>query len=99
MQQIPCPWCGLRDDWEFHYGSEAHVARPEDPSKTTDDEWMDYLYLRHNTKGPFRERWMHASGCRRWFNVMRDTVTHEVLAVYKVGETPPDLPSTKKAGG
>ena len=28
---------------------------------------------------------MHAHGCRRWFNVARDTVTHEILAVYKIG--------------
>ena len=56
MQQIPCPWCGPRDDWEFHYGAEAHVARPETPSEMSDEDWMGYLYLRSNTKGPFRER-------------------------------------------
>jgi heterotetrameric sarcosine oxidase delta subunit len=92
MQQIPCPWCGPRDDWEFHYGAEAHVARPETPSEMSDEDWMGYLYLRSNTKGPFRERWMHAAGCRRWFNVIRNTVSHEILGVYKVGETPPPLP-------
>jgi len=24
------------------------------------------------------ERWVHTAGCRRWFNVVRDTVTHEI---------------------
>ena len=45
--------------------------------------------MRDNPKGPFRERWVHTHGCRRWFNVARDTVTHEILAVYKPGEVPP----------
>lgn len=91
MQLIPCPWCGPRDDAEFAYGSEAHVARPADPMATSDEEWEAYLYLRRNTKGVFAERWMHAQGCRRWFNVVRDTYTHEVIASYKPGEARPDL--------
>jgi len=97
MQLIPCPWCGPRDDAEFSYGSEAHVARPLDPSACSDDEWAEYLYLRRNTKGPFPERWMHAHGCRRWFNVIRDTYTHEVLATYKPGEPKPDIAAKKEA--
>jgi len=24
------------------------------------------------------ERWVHSAGCRRWFNLVRDTVTHEM---------------------
>ena len=35
--------------------------------------------MRDNPKGPFRERWVHSAGCRRWFVVTRDTVTHEFL--------------------
>ena len=31
MLLIPCPWCGPRDEIEFHYGGEAHIARPADP--------------------------------------------------------------------
>ena len=27
----PCPWCGPRDEIEFHYGGQAHVAYPADP--------------------------------------------------------------------
>ena len=37
-----------------------------------------------------RERWVHSLGCRRWFNVARDTVTHEIRAVYRMGEQPPE---------
>ena len=31
MQLIECPWCGPREETEFHYGGEAHVPYPEDP--------------------------------------------------------------------
>ena len=29
MQLIECPWCGPREETEFHYGGEAHVAYPQ----------------------------------------------------------------------
>ena len=90
MFLIDCPWCGPRDESEFSYGGEAHIERPKAPDKLTDDEWAEYLFWRTNPSGPFRERWMHASGCRRWFNVVRDTFTHEISAVYKMGAMPPD---------
>ena len=31
MLLIDCPWCGPRDETEYHYGGQAHVAYPEDP--------------------------------------------------------------------
>ena len=89
MLQIECPWCGARDESEFSYGGEAHIARPLDPDALSDAEWADYLFMRTNTKGLFREMWNHASGCRRWFNVERDTVTYEIKSVYHIGEQPP----------
>ena len=95
MLNITCPWCGKRHETEFHYGGEAHIARPEDPSKLSDAEWADYLFMRRNTKGVFAERWCHSNGCRRWFNVIRNTVTHEILASYKMGEAPPDIKTDK----
>lgn len=39
---------------------------------------------------------MHSIGCRRWFNVLRDTVTYEVLAAYRLDDPRPELP---QAGG
>ena len=42
---------------------------------------VDYVYLRDNIAGPHQEYWYHASGCRRWLVVDRDTRTHAVLAV------------------
>jgi heterotetrameric sarcosine oxidase delta subunit len=90
MLLIDCPWCGKRDETEFQYGGEAHIARPENPDALTDREWADYLFMRANPKGWLRERWMHAHGCRRWFNAIRSTVSHEIVAVYRMGERPPN---------
>jgi len=86
MLLIRCPWCGERDEVEFGYGGQAHVAHPADPDTLTDAEWAEYVFLRDNPKGPFAERWVHSAGCRRWFNAVRDTVSHEILSVYPVGE-------------
>ncbi|MER6416539.1 sarcosine oxidase subunit delta family protein [Streptomyces humidus] len=97
MLLIPCPWCGPRDEAEFHYGGQAHVAYPETPSALTDEEWARYLFFRENTKGPFAERWSHAAGCRRWFNAVRDTSTNEILSVYRTGEDRPATPDAKPA--
>ena len=89
MLQIQCPYCGLRDESEFSYGGEAHIARPLDPYALTDTQWSDYLFNRKNPKGVHLERWVHTAGCRRWFNAVRNTATHEFQAFYKVGEQPP----------
>ena len=89
MLLIDCPWCGPREESEFHCGGEAHIARPENPDALSDREWADYLFMRTNPKGAHHERWVHSAGCGRWFNVARDTVTHEITAVYRMGESPP----------
>ena len=91
MLLISCPWCGPRDEVEFHCGGEAHIIRPRDPDSLSDAEWADYLFMRSNPKGVHRERWVHTQGCRRWFNVLRHTVTHQILAIYRIGEKPPEV--------
>jgi heterotetrameric sarcosine oxidase delta subunit len=88
MLRITCPWCGTRDQLEFTCGGEGHVIRPPDPAAVSDEEWADYLFYRQNPRGVHCERWVHAHGCRQWFNVARDTVTHEILEVYRMGEQP-----------
>lgn len=89
MLRIDCPWCGPREEIEFHCGGQAHIARPADPETLSDEDWADYLFMRDNIKGAQAERWVHAAGCRRWFNVVRDTITHDIIAVYRMGESPP----------
>jgi heterotetrameric sarcosine oxidase delta subunit len=86
---IPCPWCGPRDEIEFRYGGQAHIAYPTDPASVTDAEWADFLFMRDNPKGMWSERWMHVAGCRRWFNITRNTATSEIGTAYRVGEEPP----------
>ena len=100
MLLIDCPWCGLREESEFHCGGEAHIVRPPRPEELSDSEWAHYLFMRTNPKGRHRERWVHEAGCRRWFNVERDTVTHEITAVYRMGESAPaESPAESSARG
>ncbi len=98
MFVIRCPYCGERDLSDFAYGGEAHIARPAEPERLSDAEWAGYVFMRSNPKGVLAERWNHQAGCRRWFNVLRNTATDDILAVYRVGEGPPevsaDLPRT-----
>ncbi|MEZ0069733.1 sarcosine oxidase subunit delta [Streptacidiphilus sp. MAP12-20] len=80
MLLIRCPWCGERDEVEFRYGGQAHVAYPADPEALTDAQWAEYLFVRDNPKGAFAERWVHAVGCRRWFSLVRDTVSYRMTS-------------------
>ena len=92
MLRISCPWCGTRDEVEFSFGGESHLIRPQPDAG--DAEWADYLFNKENPKGIHYEHWLHKYGCGRWFNVARDTVSHEIHAVYEMGEPKPDLPET-----
>ena len=89
MFVISCPWCGPREQLEFRCGGEAHMARPTVSAEMTDEQWADYLFMRKNPKGLHFERWNHVHGCRRWFNMARDTANDEILAVYAMGAAPP----------
>ncbi|WP_255592470.1 sarcosine oxidase subunit delta [Bordetella sp. BOR01] len=82
---LTCPWCGPRSENEFHFGGPAHLERPS--MDCSDAEWASYLFMRDNPLGEHRERWRHTYGCGQWFNVLRNTVTHEVTEVYRMGET------------
>ncbi|HUX72549.1 MAG TPA: sarcosine oxidase subunit delta [Steroidobacteraceae bacterium] len=87
MMQIPCPWCGKRDESEFVCGGTSHIARP--PLDAADQAWGEYLFFRDNPKGLHLERWRHANGCGQWFNLARHTVTHEISLVYAIAEPAP----------
>lgn len=89
MLRLPCPHCGIRDEPEFIFGGPAHVVRPD--AEASDAEWTDYLFFRENPKGLHFERWCHGYGCGRWFNVVRDTVTHDIVTTYPMGEPRPDV--------
>jgi heterotetrameric sarcosine oxidase delta subunit len=90
MLLIPCPWCGPREETEFSYGGEAHIVRPKDPSVLSDEEWAKYLFMRENKRGIHDEQWCHSAGCRRWFEVTRDTVSYRIVQSRRIGETTPE---------
>ena len=89
MILIDCPYCGEREQSEFTNGGEAHVIRPKNPEALSDKEWGQYVFYRSNPKGIFYERWNHTHGCRKWFNMVRDTSNDKIHAVYKMGDKPP----------
>ena len=95
MFKIDCPFCGPRDASDYSYGGEAHIARPDNSENLSDEEWADFVFMRGNVKGAFAERWVHTAGCRRFFNVIRDTATDEILVVYKIGGK---VPAGKTSG-
>jgi heterotetrameric sarcosine oxidase delta subunit len=76
---IPCPWCGDRDETEFSYGGQAHIAHPRDPEALDDAAWAHYVFYRDNPEGEWTERWYHSAGCRRWFDAVRDTRSHRFV--------------------
>jgi sarcosine oxidase subunit delta len=87
MMQIPCIHCGLRDESEFTCGGTSHMTRP--PLGQDDETWGEYLFFRDNPKGRHLERWRHTFGCGQWFNIVRNTVTHEISSVYAITDPPP----------
>ncbi|WP_406854147.1 sarcosine oxidase subunit delta [Alsobacter sp. KACC 23698] len=100
MLLIHCPFCDMdRPELEFRYGGEAHIARPADPSAVSDQDWAEFLYFRTNPKGVHAERWRHASGCGRFFNAVRHTVSDKILTTYKPSDPRPDLEELARETG
>jgi sarcosine oxidase subunit delta len=100
MLLIHCPYCRMnRPEIEFRHAGEAHLARARDPSKLSDEQWADFLYMRSNSKGLHVERWRHVHGCGRFFNAVRHTVTDEIMKTYKTGEPRPDLDAVDRNTG
>jgi len=77
MQLFSCPFCGQRDETEFHFAAEAGKTRPELAAEVSAESWSDYLYGKSNPKGRSREIWQHVA-CGEFFLMERDTLTHEV---------------------
>ena len=77
MQRFPCPFCGPRDETEFHFATEAGKPRPEPAEKVSDAEWAAYLYSARAPRGATREVWLHLT-CGEYFVLRRDSVTRAV---------------------
>ena len=79
--RIPCPHCGLRPYEEFAYLGDASPQRPPFLNRDTDAReaaFAEYVYLRDNPAGRFRDLWFHTGGCQSWLEVERDTRTHQI---------------------
>ena len=86
MLNIKCPYCGDRSQKEFAYGGDGTVVRPELDKDISDEKWDEFVYLRKSPRGKHIELWHHIAGCRQWFKVQRDTVTHEIFKTAKINE-------------
>ena len=78
MQVFPCPFCGPRNEREFHFAGEAGKSRPETTGLITETDWAGYLHTQRNDKGPVREIWMHLP-CQEVFLMERDSVSMTIL--------------------
>lgn len=76
--RMPCPYCGARDSSEFTYLGDTSFARPDPQSPDAQARFVNAVYLRENPADLHDELWYHASGCRGWLRVTRDTRTHEI---------------------
>lgn len=102
MLRLHCPYCNsLRDEDEFTYGGPLNRVRPPAPAALSDEAWAGYLFTRENPRGHASERWRHTYGCRQWFAVERDTVSHKVLhtAPLRSGTPPPGETTSMLARG
>jgi sarcosine oxidase, subunit delta len=87
MFVFTCPHCReKREEEEFGYAGEAFIARPLAPETIDDAGWGDYLFMRKNTKGWHWEMWSHATGCRKYFVVKRNTATHAIAGSWTLAE-------------
>jgi sarcosine oxidase, subunit delta len=89
MLNLDCPHCGPRAETEFTCGGESHIVRPMLDVSASD--WASYLYFRDNPKDVIFERWRHAYGCGLWFNVARDTVSHQIVNIYAMTDPKPKV--------
>ena len=82
MLVIVCPNCGPRNNDEFTFQGEI-IPRPS--PDTDQSTWRRYLYMKDNVSGWQTERWFHVSGCRRFLDIERHTITNEIGVVIEAG--------------
>jgi heterotetrameric sarcosine oxidase delta subunit len=90
MLRITCPWCGERDETEFHYRGDAGRQRPA--SGASAEDFTRYVYERDNPFGWHLEWWLHVGGCRQLLKVLRHTLTHEIHAAVPAAQPAPQPP-------
>ena len=68
----------MRDQSEFTYGREVAPVPALDAGAA---DWQRFIFERDNPCGAHAEWWHHNNGCRQWLEIVRDTMTHEVLRI------------------
>ena len=86
MLYIKCPFCGYRSQKEFADVGDWTVKRPKLKQNKYDEKWNEFIYLRKSLRVKHIELWHHVAGCRQWFKVQRNTVTHEIFQTAKMNE-------------
>jgi sarcosine oxidase, subunit delta len=82
-----CPHCKeRREEEEFSYSGEAFIVRSLSPESLDDEAWGNYLFMRKNPKGWHWEMWSHATGCRKFLVVKRNTATHAIAGSWTLIE-------------
>src|ERR1700732_5425841 len=71
MLRIPCPWCGERDESEFHYRGDASKVRPAADAGVA--AFASYVYERDNRCGWHVEWGRRVGGCRKLLQGRRPT--------------------------
>jgi sarcosine oxidase subunit delta len=98
MLLIHCPYCEKDlPELEFRHAGEAHIARPTDWNKVSDEDFEKFFFIRENHKGVVFERWRHVHGCGRFFNAARNSVSDKFIRTYKAGEPKPELTESEIA--
>ena len=88
MHLIPCPWCGGRAETEFEYLHDQSVLERQWGSEAH-GQFLERVYLRDHHVGVHTEIWQHVHGCRGWFKLERDNLTHEIHASEALGSSRP----------
>ena len=70
----------------FHPSKEVQesrylIGKGEALTKTNEEKFFEYGYLRDNPAGEHQELWYHEQGDRSWLVVTRDTLTHAITKV------------------
>ena len=95
MMRIPCPWCGARDENEFVCGGTSHLERPA--LDVSDEGGAPICSFARIPRACIYERWRHAYGCGRWFNVGAQHASRtRFWRSYR--DDRPGTPMTRRAG-
>lgn len=79
MKILNCPLNGPRNISEFICFGQV-TAEPG-PDGVSDEQWVDYVWLRDTPPGVVREWWCHVPSSY-WFIAERNTVTDEIVKTY-----------------